>query len=699
MTYYIDDIETQEWIDSLKSVAATEGTEKARQILTHISQHAERLGINPYHTDQTPFVNTISSSNQVPFEGDEALESRIENILRWNAMAMVVRANKNEDGIGGHISTYASSATLYETGFHHFFKGKDHPDGGDSIYFQGHASPGMYARSFLENRFSESLLKNFRRELASGGGLSSYPHPWLMPNYWEFPTVSMGLGPITAIYQARFNKYLENRGLAPVGKKKVWAFLGDGETDEPESLGAISVAAREGLDNLIFVINCNLQRLDGPVRGNGKIVRDLEGQFRGAGWNVIRVLWGSSWDALLDQDHSGKLHRRLAELVDGQFQKMSVSKGNDIRELLFGSDPELQTLGNTLTDLQLENLDRGGHDRKKVFAAYHQAVHHKGSPTVILVQTVKGFGLGQSGAGQNSTHQKKKLDDATIKELRDQWNIPVSDKDLPSIPFFKPDASSEEIQYMLEKRKSLGGFVPERRVAKASLKTPQNEVFDEFDQGTSDREVSTTMVMVRILSKILKDKNIGKNIVPIVPDEARTFGMEAFFSQIGIYSPKGQLYDPVDAGSLLYYKESKKGALLEEGITEAGAMSSFIAAGTSYATHGVPTIPFYLYYSMFGLQRVGDLVWAAADQQCRGFLVGATAGRTTLAGEGLQHQDGNSHLLAYPVPTLKAYDPAFAFELATIVKQGLVEMYEQEKIFLLHHGWQRKLYPTPKTLS
>ncbi|MCB0326826.1 MAG: pyruvate dehydrogenase (acetyl-transferring), homodimeric type [Bdellovibrionales bacterium] len=679
MSYYTTDLEIKEWIDSLRSVASAEGSDQVRLILEHLGQEAERQGINPFQRSQTPYTNTISVSAQPTYPGDTEIEQKIENIIRWNAMAMVVKANQSTDGIGGHISTYASSATLYETGFHHFFRGKDHPEGGDIIYYQGHASPGIYARSFLEGRFSTQKLSNFRRELAQGGGLSSYPHPWLMPDYWEYPTVSMGLGPITAIYQARFNKYLENRGLANVGQKTVWAFLGDGETDEPESLGALSVASREGLDNLIFVINCNLQRLDGPVRGNGNIVRDLEGQCRGAGWNVIRALWSSHWDELLERDHGGYLHRKLDSMVDGEFQKMSVSSGAQIREMLCQENTHIEKLLAKLSDPELKQLSRAGHDREKVYAAYHKAKQRNGKPTVILVQTVKGFGLGQSGQGQNSTHQKKKLDAQTIEMLRDQWEIPISKDRIQDIPFYQPDKSSLEIQYLLDKRKELGGFLPYRKTSSISLSMPESKTYSEFDEGTGDREVSTTMVMVRILSKLLKDKELGKHIVPIVPDEARTFGMEAFFSQIGIYSPKGQLYEPVDAKSLLYYKESKKGALLEEGITEAGAMSSFIAAGTSHNTHQTPMIPFYLYYSMFGLQRIGDLAWSAADQQCRGFLVGATAGRTTLAGEGLQHQDGHSHLLAYPIPTLKAYDPAFAFELSCIVEHGIKEMYHEQK--------------------
>ena len=599
--------------------------------------------------------------------------------MRWNAMAMVVKANHASDGIGGHISTYASAATIYEVCFQHFFKGKDKRNAGDMIYFQGHASPGIYARAFLEGRINEAQLNNFRQELKPTPGLSSYPHPYLMPNFWEFPTVSMGLGPITSIYQARFNRYLENRGLIEPDQSRVWAFLGDGETDEPESLGAIAIAAREKLDNLTFVVNCNLQRLDGPVRGNGKIIQELEGIFRGAGWNAVKVVWGSEWDELFQNDSSGLLTSRLGEIVDGEYQKYSVSDGKYIREKLFGKYPELLELVSNLTDEQIAGLRRGGHDSLKVYNGIQKAISYKGSPSVVLVKTVKGYGLGTSGAGQNSTHQKKKLDNQTIHTLRDTLGIPFTDAELEKIPFYKPDSKSKEMQYLLDRRKSLSGFVPSRRTSYVALKTPKEDLYAEFKEGTKDREVSTTMVFVRILSKLLKDPNIGKFVVPIVPDEARTFGMESFFGQIGIYSPNGQLYDPVDSKSLLYYKESKTGQLLEEGITEAGSMSSFIAAGTSHISNNLPMIPFYIYYSMFGLQRVGDLAWSAADQGCRGFLLGATAGRTTLSGEGLQHQDGQSHLLAYPVPTLFAYDPAFAYELAAIIKHGTTEMYENGK--------------------
>jgi len=687
------EIEIKEWLDSIEALHAHHGPLHSKDVLKELLDHASMLGIATGST-HTPYTNTYKTD--LPYPGDEVLETRIENILRWNAMAMVVKANKASDGIGGHISTYASSATIYETLFHHFLRGKDDTKGpGDIVYFQGHGSPGMYARGFLEGRFTQKHLNNFRRELAPGGGLSSYPHPYLMPDYWEFPTVSMGLGPLTAIYQARFNKYLQNRGLLDTSNSRVWAFIGDGETGEPETLGALNIAANQELDNLTFIVNCNLQRLDGPVRGNGQIVTELEGVFRGAGWNVIKVLWGRSWDPLFASDQGSALTQKLGSVLDGQYQKYSVEGGAYMREHLFAGNPGLETLAATLSDQDISGLTRGGHDRVKLHTAYTHAVEHQKQPTVILVKTVKGFGLGASGAGQNATHQKKKLDDATIKTLRDQWDIPITDKDLPLVPFYKPDATSPEIEYLLEKRKNLGGFVPSRRMITPKLENPDPKLFDEFYAGTADRAVSTTMAMVRVISKLLKDKNIKERIVPIVPDEARTFGMEAFFSQIGIYNPKGQLYEPVDRKNLLYYKESQKGQLLEEGISEAGAMSSFIAAGTSHTTSNLPMIPFYLYYSMFGMQRVGDLVWSAADQGCRGFMVGATAGRTTLAGEGLQHQDGNSHLLAYPIPNLKAYDPSFAFEIATLVKHGIDEMYVQGKDVFYYITVENENYPQP----
>ena len=678
----LDEVEVREWIESLEYVLQTGGPEKVKALLHDLDTYAHQSGVDLPFTANTPYINTIPKEKQPPFPGGREIERRIKSLIRWNAMAMVVRANKEETGIGGHISTYASAATLYEIGFNHFFRGKDGNSEGDIIYFQGHAAPGIYARAYLEGRITKEQLENFRRELKPGGGLSSYPHPWLMPEFWEFPTVSMGLGPIQAIYQARFNRYLEDRGLKKESDQKVWAFLGDGETDEPEALGAISLASREKLDNLIFVINCNLQRLDGPVRGNGNIVQELEANFRGAGWNVVKVIWGGDWDPLFEQDKTGLLVQRMQETLDGESQNLVTRGGKYIREKFFGKYPELLKLVEKYSDEQLEKMKRGGHDPEKVYAAYKEAVEHKGAPTVILAKTVKGYGLGEAGEGKNITHSQKKLNEDELKEFRSRFSIPISDDEIASAPFFKPSEDSPEIRYLKERRKVLGGYVPKRVVKSSPLKTPSEELFEEFYKGTDEREVSTTMVFVRILAKLLRDKEIGHLIVPIVPDEARTFGMESLFRQVGIYAHEGQLYEPVDRDSLLYYKEAKNGQILEEGITEAGSMSSFIAAGTSYATHGINAIPFFTFYSMFGMQRVGDFVWAAADMRCKGFLFGATAGRTTLAGEGLQHQDGNSHLLAYPVPNLVTYDPAFAYELAVIIRDGIYRMYEkQENIF------------------
>jgi len=678
----IEEIETSEWLYSLDYVFEHGGPERVRELLQQLQIRAHKAGVQIPFSANTPYINTIPREKQPPFPGNREIERRIKSLIRWNAMAMVVNANKMEEGIGGHISTYASAATLYEIGFNHFFKGKGEGYDGDQIYFQGHASPGIYARAFLEGRISKEKIKNFRREFAKGGGLSSYPHPWLMPEFWEFPTVSMGLGPIMAIYQARFNRYLEDRGLKKDTGSKVWAFLGDGETDEPETLGAITLASREQLDNLIFVINCNLQRLDGPVRGNGKIIQELEAAFRGAGWNVIKVIWGDDWDSLLVKDKDGKLIKRMGEVVDGQYQKYTVEGGDYVREHFFGVDEELKEMVSEMTDEQLGKMRRGGHDPEKVYAAFSAAVNHKGSPTVILAKTVKGYGLGESGEGKNITHQQKKLNEDEMKEFRARFGIPISDEQIHNDPFFRPDEDSAEIKYLTEKRKALGGYVPSRKTNLKPIKTPDESVFEEFYKGTEGREVSTTMVFVRILAKLLKDTEVGKNIVPIVPDEARTFGMESLFRQVGIYAHAGQLYEPVDKDSLLYYKEIKNGQILEEGITEAGSMSSFIAAGTSYATHGLNMIPFFIYYSMFGLQRVGDLAWAAGDIGAKGFLIGGTAGRTTLNGEGLQHQDGHSHLLAYAIPNMVAYDPAFAFELAVIIRDGIKRMFEdQENIY------------------
>ncbi|MCF6269080.1 MAG: pyruvate dehydrogenase (acetyl-transferring), homodimeric type [Melioribacteraceae bacterium] len=678
----LEELETREWLESLEFVLQNEGPERVKQLLHDLDTYAHEAGVELPFTANTPYVNTIPKDQQPNYPGRREIERRIKSLIRWNAMAMVVRANKLDAGIGGHISTYASAATLYEVGFNHFFKGKDQNSDGDQIYFQGHAAPGIYARAYLEGRIDTKQLQNFRRELAEGGGLSSYPHPKLMPDFWEFPTVSMGLGPIMSIYQARFNKYLINRGLKKPSDAKVWAFLGDGETDEPETLGAISLASREKLDNLIFVINCNLQRLDGPVRGNAKIVQELEANFKGTGWNVIKVIWGSDWDPLLEADKSGKLIKRMNEMIDGESQKYKVESGAFVREHFFGKYPELKKLVEHYTDEALEKLRRGGHDPEKVFAAYKKAIETTGKPTVILAKTVKGYGLGEAGEGKNITHSQKKLNEEELKQFRSRFGIPLSDEDVINTPFYRPSEDSDEITYLKKRRKKLGGYVPKRIVHNQKLQTPSEDLFKEFYEGTEGREVSTTMVYVRILTKLLKDKEVGKLIVPIVPDEARTFGMEALFRQVGIYSSTGQLYEPVDRDSLLYYKEAKDGQILEEGITEAGAMSSFIAAGTAYVTHGINTIPFFTFYSMFGFQRIGDLAWAAADMKCKGFLIGGTAGRTTLAGEGLQHQDGQSHVLAHSTPTIMAYDPAFAYELAVIIRDGIHRMYtKQEEIF------------------
>ena len=688
-------IETREWLESIDYVLQKKGPERVRTLLEHLQIHLRQQGVELPFSANTPYMNTIPVHRQAPSSGSRAMERRIKSLVRWNAMAMVVRANREEEGIGGHISTYASAATLYEVGFNHFFRARGDNHDGDIVYFQGHASPGIYARAFLEGRISQQQLENFRRELKPGGGLSSYPHPWLMPDFWEFPTVSMGLGPIMGIYQARFNRYLEHRGLKEPSDSKVWVFMGDGETDEPESLGAITLASRERLDNLIFVINCNLQRLDGPVRGNGKIIQELEAAFRGAGWNVIKVIFGSTWDPLFEKDEEGLLVKRLGELVDGQFQKYTVEDGAYFREHLFGVDPRLLELVEHISDEELERMLRGGHDPEKIHAAYRAAVSNQGTPTVILAKTVKGYGLGEAGEGKNITHQQKKLNEEELKAFRSRFAIPLSDEEVTGAPFYKPADDSIEIRYLHTRRKKLGGYLPNRRIRGESLKCPPEELFKEFYEGTGGREVSTTMVYVRLLSKLLRDQEIGKFIVPIIPDEARTFGMEALFGQFGIYSSAGQLYEPVDAGSLLFYKEAKDGQILEEGITEAGSVASFIAAGTAYSTHAINMIPFFTYYSMFGFQRIGDLIWAAGDMRCRGFLVGATAGRTTLAGEGLQHQDGQTHLLAYSVPNLLTYDPAFAFELAVIIRDGIRRMYEEQEDIFYYLTVENENYAQP----
>ncbi|MGD8413027.1 MAG: pyruvate dehydrogenase (acetyl-transferring), homodimeric type [Candidatus Latescibacterota bacterium] len=671
------EIENREWLESLDYVYESEGAERVQELLQRLRDRAHSYGVRIDYPGSTPYINTITVSQQPPYPGDRAIERRIKSFIRWNAMAMVVRANRKSSGIGGHISTFGSAATLFEVAFNHFLRGRGDEHDGDIVYFQGHAAPGVYARAFLEGRLDETHLENFRRELAEGGGLSSYPHPRLMPAFWEFPTVSMGLTAITAIYQARFNRYLEQRKITDTSKSRVWAFLGDGEMDEPESLGAITLAARERLDNLLFVINCNLQRLDGPVRGNGKIIQELEAAFRGAGWNVIKVIWGSDWDKLLAADKDGVLVKRMGEVVDGQFQKYATEDGAYIRKDFFGADPRLLAMVESYSDEQIRTLNRGGHDPAKVYAAYKSAVEHKGQPTVVLAYTVKGYGLGESGEGRNITHQQKKLNEEELRKFRDKFGVPISDQDVSQAPFYRPPDDSEELRYLQDRRESLGGYVPVRGGEAPALESPPGELFGEFFEGTGDREMATTMVFVHMLSKLLKDKKIGRNVVPIVPDEARTFGMEALFRQVGIYSSLGQLYEPVDADSLLYYKEAVDGAILEEGITEAGSMASFIAAGTSYSTHGINMIPFFIFYSMFGFQRVGDLVWLAADQRAKGFMLGGTSGRTTLAGEGLQHQDGHSHLLAYPVPSLRAYDPAFAYELAVVVREGIRRMFAE----------------------
>ncbi|MFY9584067.1 MAG: pyruvate dehydrogenase (acetyl-transferring), homodimeric type [Candidatus Acidiferrales bacterium] len=679
----LESVEIQEWVESLDEVLRDGGPEVVSRILERLRAHAQSAGVATLFSANTPYTNTITVHQQPPFPGDQELERRIKSLIRWNALAMVVRANRVEHNIGGHISTYASTATLFEVGFNHFFRARTDQFEGDTVYFQGHAAPGVYARAFLEGRLTIEQMENFRRELRPGGGLSSYPHPWLMPDFWEFPTVSMGLSPIMAIYQARFNHYLTDRGLKPETDAKVWAFIGDGETDEPEALGAITLAAREQLDNLIFVVNCNLQRLDGPVRGNGKIIQELEAVFRGAGWNVIKVIWGSDWDSILERDTEGLLVQRMGETVDGEYQKFVVEPGAYVRQHFFGSDPRLLKLVEEIPDEALRKLRLGGHDPRKVYAAYKAAVEHKGSPTVILARTIKGYGLGEIGEGKNISHQQKKLNEDELREFRSRFGIPLSDHEVAEAPFYRPPEDSPEIQYLRARRDGLGGYVPKRSIRANPLQLAHHdELFREFFEGSEGREVSTTMAFVRMLHKMLRDPEFGKLVVPIVPDEARTFGMESLFRQVGIYSHVGQLYEPVDVHTLLYYKEAKDGQILEEGITEAGSMSSFMAAGSAYATHGLNMIPFFIFYSMFGLQRINDLIWAAADMRCRGFLLGGTSGRTTLAGEGLQHQDGHSHVLALGIPTLRAYDPAFAYEIAVIIQDGIRRMYkENENIF------------------
>ncbi len=670
-----DPQETQEWIEALDGVYHAAGRERAYFLLRKVLKRARQLEIGLGPLVQTPYINTISPEQEAPFPGDELMELRIRRIIRWNAAVMVLRANHLFAGLGGHLSTYASTASLYEVGFNHFFRGKDDGPSGDQVFFQGHAAPGIYSRAFLEGRLTESQLDHFRREVRRGEGLSSYPHPRLMPDFWEFPTVSMGLGPINAVYQARFNRYLQQRGIKDTSGSRVWAFVGDGEMDEPEALGALALAGREKLDNLVFVVNCNLQRLDGPVRGNGKIIQELEGLFHGAGWNVIKVIWAREWDALLAQDYDGLLVERMNETLDGEWQKYIVENGAYIREHFFGRHPKLLKIVEGLSDDDLKRLRRGGHDYKKVYAAYHAAVHHRGQPTVILAKTVKGWTLGTGAEARNITHQMKKLGVDELKKFRDRLQLPIADSKLAEAPFYHPGAKSDEVQYLLERRRALGGCVPKRVVRPKPIPAPRAAAFAEFEHGTrADQAASTTMALTKLLRNLVRDPAWGKRIVPIIPDEARTFGMEVLFREVGIYAPFGQLYEPVDSKVVLSYTEKADGQLLEEGITEAGSMASFTAAGTSYATHGEPVIPFYTFYSMFGFQRTMDLIWAFGDARGRGFLLGATAGRTTLSGEGLQHQDGHSHLLAAALPSLLAYDPAFAYELAIIVREGIRRM-------------------------
>jgi pyruvate dehydrogenase E1 component len=671
-----DSVETSEWMESLEEIVERSGQKRAQFLLYRLLKRARQMNVGLPQTVQSRYINTISPEQEAAFPGDEAMERRIRRLIRWNAVAMVVRANRAHEGIGGHLSTYASAASLIEVGFNHFFRGPDHAGGGDHVYFQGHAAPGIYARAFLEGRLTEAHLENFRQE-TGGEGLSSYPHPRLMPDFWEHPTVSMGLGPLNAMYHARFNRYLHARGIADTSGSRVWAFLGDGECDEPEALGALTLAKREGLDNLTFVVNCNLQRLDGPVRGNGKIIQELESVFRGAGWNVIKVVWGREWDELLARDVNGVLINRMMDTLDGDYQLYSTESGAFIREHFFGPEPELQSLVADYSDAQLKKLRRGGHDYRKLYSAYKAASETEGVPTVILAKTVKGWTLGAGSAGRNVTHQKKKLEEQELKLFRDLLQLPIPDSKMGDVPYYHPGAKSEEIEYMLERRNVLGGGMPNRRAPRKSLPAPEEKVFTEFQGGTGEGvEVSTTMAFVRMLRSLLKQKELGPRIVPIIPDEARTFGMEPLFAEFGIYAAKGQKYTPVDANYLLKYREAEDGQILEEGITEAGSMASFTAAGTSYAHRGAPMIPFFTFYSMFGFQRIMDLIWAAADARARGFLMGATAGRTTLQGEGLQHDDGHSHVMASLVPSVIAYDPAFAYEVATIVKDGLRRMNE-----------------------
>ncbi len=679
--------ETAEWIEAFDEVMDAAGPHRAQYLLERLIDRAAAFGITTANHLNTPYVNTIPVEEELPYPGDRAIERRIKSLVRWNAMAMVVRANKYDEGIGGHISTYASLATLVEVGMNHFFRASYGDQPGDFVYFQGHASPGVYARAFVEGRLTEKHLENFRHELRDHPGLSSYPHPWLMPEFWNFPTVSMGIGPINSIYQARFMRYLENRGIIPVTPRKVWAFVGDGETDEPETLGAITLASRERLDNLIWVVNCNLQRLDGPVRGNGHIIQELEAIFRGAGWNVIKVIWGDDWDRLLAQDKSGLLIKRMSECVDGEYQNFKAKGGAYVRKEFFGKYPELLELVADMSDDQLAKLRRGGHDPQKVYNAYKRAVEHTAGPSVILAKTIKGYGLGEAGEGRNITHQQKKLNEQELEYFRERFDIPIPEETVHTVSFYRPPEDSPELQYLHQRRKELGGYLPSRTVKPLAFKAPPLEIFADALAGSKGREAMTTAGFVSILRALLRDEKLGKYIVPIIPDEARTFGMDSLFRQVGIYASQGQLYKPVDSEMFLYYKEAKDGQILEEGITEAGSLASFTAAGTAYSTYRVPMIPFFIYYSMFGFQRVGDLIWAFADARGKGFLMGGTAGRTTLAGEGLQHQDGHSLVLASTVPTCHSYDPAYAYEMAVIIHDGIRRMYElmEDRFYYITH--------------
>ncbi|MBP8925597.1 MAG: pyruvate dehydrogenase (acetyl-transferring), homodimeric type [Pseudomonadales bacterium] len=693
----IDSAETGEWLDALDAVTHNRGKGRAAYLLKRLADHATDSGVKMPPAITTPYRNTIAPEAEQHMPGDLFVDRRIRSLIRWNALAMVVRANDDDEGLGGHIATFLSSATLYDVGFNYFFRGNTGDTRGDLVFFQGHSAPGMYARSYLEGRFSEEQLDNFRREV-DGRGLASYPHPWLMPDYWQFPTVSMGLGPIQSIYQAHVMRYLQSRGLLEHDDRKVWAFLGDGECDEPESLGAIGLAGREGLDNLIFVVNCNLQRLDGPVRGNGKIIQELEGIFRGAGWNVIKVIWGRLWDSLLARDKSGLLQKRMDEVCDGEYQNYKFNGGAYTREHFFGKYPETLELVKDLSDDDIMYLNRGGHDPYKVYAAYHEAYHHKGQPTVILAKTVKGYGMG-AGEAANETHALKQMDLESLKKFRTRFSIPLRDDELKAIPYYRPAPDSPEIVYMHQRRAALGGLLPSRVVSNEQLAVPSLESFAAQIKGTAHREISTTMALVRILSTLIKDPAIGERVVPIVPDEARTFGMEGMFRQLGIYSSVGQRYTPHDSGQILFYKEDRKGQILEEGINEAGAMAAWIAAATSYSNHNLTMVPFYIFYSMFGFQRVGDLAWAAGDQRARGFLVGATAGRTTLNGEGLQHQDGHSQLLAANIPNCVSYDPTYAYELAVIVHHGLDVMYGRGESKYFYITTMNETYQHPEMPS